>query len=451
MLIREITIHNLRLLRDVKIPFERDGQPRTWTVLIGRNGTGKTSILQAIALAAAGNAGAISLADAVRDQLPDMRRAGDVAIDATFGFGPIGQQRGERPLAPDGKRPEGLGVELRVPPGRDPLRAVSWYTPLRGDKPEGSGTEATDPLVAARARDLNHWFVIGYGMFRRADDAQPGQKPPDWPSINRLRPLFQPVPLIGPGFLDILPEELKGPYTAILQQIIKGSQGDDPVLPGIVDLERRGRGGVQSTYDLNERNRWVEQIGTRRVKLPASWFAHGHQSTIAWISDLVGHVLLEAGSYVEPREMEGIVLIDEIDLYLHPAWQVRFIRALQRTFPGLQFVATTHSPILLTGLRRDEVVILERDPEDGDVMWRHPDRDPRLLTGSELYEEFFEIRDLYPTDLARTLDAWRTLAMNPHRPAEAEAEIDRLEGIMKREGIAVRPRVPRAGGAEAAE
>ena len=129
MLLREITIQNLRLLRDVKIPFERDGQPRKWTVLIGRNGTGKTSILQAIALAAAGNAGAISLAEAVREQLPDMRRTGDVAIDATFGFGPIGQKYGERPLVPEGERPDRLDVELRVPPGRDPLRAVSWYAP----------------------------------------------------------------------------------------------------------------------------------------------------------------------------------------------------------------------------------------------------------------------------------------------------------------------------------
>lgn len=41
--------------------------------------------------------------------------------------------------------------------------------------------------------------------------------------------------------------------------------------------------------------------------------------------------------------------------------------------------------------------------------------------------------------------------MNPHREDEAEAEIDWLERILKREGIAIRPRVPRAGGAEAAE
>jgi hypothetical protein len=65
-----------------------------------------------------------------------------------------------------------------------------------------------------------------------------------------------------------------------------------------------------------------------------------------------------------------------------------------------------------------------RHPTTGNVQWRHPDRDPRLLTGSELYEESFEIHDLYPTDLARMVDEYRTLAMNPLRPSDSEAEAE---------------------------
>jgi hypothetical protein len=453
MRIREITIQNLRLLKDVHIPFERDGSPRLWTVFIGRNGTGKTSILQAIALAAAGNAGALSLAgDKVREQLPDLRTKQEAVIRAKFEFGELGQKYGEKPLLGATSSPTGVRVQLRVPPGRDPLRSVSWYTTSEGEgvAPEAPATEETDPLVKARTASLNHWFVAGYGMQRNVEDRKPGSVRPSWPSIDRLRPLFEPTSLVGPNFMDILPDDsLKREFAKTLKQIITGSTGG--MLPGITDIELRGAGGVTTGRDLWERNRILETIGADTLKLPATWLAHGHQSTFAWIADLVGQILLEAGSAVSPKDVEGLVLVDEIDLYLHPTWQVLFVRALREAFPKLQFIATTHSPILLTGLHREEVIMLDRDESTGNIHWRHPDRDPRLLTGSELYEEFFEIRDLYPTDLARKLDDYRSLAMNPKRLEEDEVTVTRLLKELRAEGIAVRDPIPREGGSEAAE
>ncbi len=451
MLLRNITIKNLRLLRDLTIPFEyregpKRGQPRQWTVFIGRNGTGKTSILQAIALAAAGNAGAIKLSDKVREQLPDVRSEGGATIEADFSFGEIGQKYGERPLA-GGQRPNRLNTEVSVPRGKhDPLSAMSWYS---GDlKPTTLPRNVdNDPLVNARENNFNHWFVIGYGMHRYATEPKPGTPPPAWPSIDRLRPLFDLQSLIGPNFLDVFQDEnIKIEFVRLLQQIV---QKNEHLLPGIVDVERRGQGGVKTSQDLMSRNRFVEAIGQTEQKFPATWLAHGHQSTLVWLSDLIGHVLLEAGQGVPPAIMEGIVLIDEIDLYLHPTWQVQFIEALRTTFPKMQFIATTHSPILLTGLRREEVLVLERDDETGDVHCRHPDRDPRLLTGSELYEEFFEIRKLYPTDLAEKLNEYRMLAMNPFRPAGKENRIDELRRALESEGIRVHPPVERE--VEAAE
>ncbi len=451
MLLRNITIRNLRLLRDLTISFEhkdgpKRGQPRQWTVFIGRNGTGKTSILQAIALAAAGNAGAIKLSDKVREQLPDVRSQGGATIEANFSFGAIGQKYGERPHA-GGQRPDRLTVEVSVPRGKhDPLSATSWYS--GGSKPTALPRSVdNDPLVKARENNMNHWFVIGYGMHRVAIESKPGSQPPAWPSIDRLRPLFDIAPLVGPNFMDVFQEEsLKKDLVRLLQQIV---QKNEHLLPGIVNVERRGQGGVKSGQELMEGNRFVELVGKKEQKFPATWLAHGHQSTLVWLSDLIGHILLEAGQNVEPSIMEGIVLIDEIDLYLHPTWQVQFIEALRTTFPKMQFIATTHSPILLTGLHREEVIILERDEDTGDVHWRHPDRDPRLLTGSELYEEFFEIRKLYPTDLAEKLNEYRMLAMNPFRPAGKENRIAELRQELESEGIPVRPPVERE--VEAAE
>lgn len=450
MQLRNVHIKNLRLLRDLEIPFEyknglKSGEPREWTVFIGRNGTGKTSILQAIALAAAGNAGAIKLSDKVREQLPDVRSKEKAKIRAEFSFGTIGREYGERPLKTLAK-PEGLEVEVTIPPGKyDPLSVSSWYSD-QNQPTSVSPNVANDPLVHARENNLNHWFVAGYGMHRYATEWSPASAGPQWPSVDRLRPLFETAPIIGPNFIEILADELKPLWAKLLQTIVKNPAA---LLPGIVEFELRGQGGVKFSADVMERNRFHEQIGRTKQKFPATWLAHGHQSTLVWLSDLIGHVLLEAKQGVKPSEMEGTVLIDEIDLYLHPTWQVHFIKALRDTFPNLQFIATTHSPILLTGLQREEVIILERDETSGDVCWRHPSRDPRLLTGTELYEEFFEINKLYPTDLAQVLNEYRMLAMNPFRPAGQEDRIRELRQKLEADGIQVLDPVEREN--EAAE
>jgi predicted ATP-binding protein involved in virulence len=59
------------------------------------------------------------------------------------------------------------------------------------------------------------------------------------------------------------------------------------------------------------------------------------------------------------RETPGIVIIDELDLHLHPKWQRRVIQDLKATFPSLQFIATTHSPQLVGEAKPDEVILLD--------------------------------------------------------------------------------------------
>ena len=67
-----------------------------------------------------------------------------------------------------------------------------------------------------------------------------------------------------------------------------------------------------------------------------------------------------------PLESEAIVLIDEVELHLHPEWQQRVLNNLQNTFPNTQFIVSTHSPQVLTTVRPDQIVHL-RASEDGVV------------------------------------------------------------------------------------
>src|SRR5690606_2430475 len=125
----------------------------------------------------------------------------------------------------------------------------------------------------------------------------------------------------------------------------------------------KGRGGVSQASSLIDRERFQLKIGRHNYKLPAVALSHGYQSTLAWIADLIGHVMWEADDAIEAADIEGLVLIDEIDLYLHPQWQAGLITALRRTFPKVQFVATTHSPVVLSSLQPEEIVVLGHNPE----------------------------------------------------------------------------------------
>jgi predicted ATP-binding protein involved in virulence len=60
------------------------------------------------------------------------------------------------------------------------------------------------------------------------------------------------------------------------------------------------------------------------------------------------------------RQTKGLVLVDEIDLHLHPEWQRQIVRSLVETFPNIQFVVTTHSPVVLTEVEPESVVDLDR-------------------------------------------------------------------------------------------
>ena len=67
---------------------------------------------------------------------------------------------------------------------------------------------------------------------------------------------------------------------------------------------------------------------------------------------------------LESREqITGIVLIDEIDLHLHPKWQWNVIDALQKTFSGVQFIIATHSPIVISASKQANLILLD-DSQD---------------------------------------------------------------------------------------
>ncbi len=104
-------------------------------------------------------------------------------------------------------------------------------------------------------------------------------------------------------------------------------------------------------------------IQKKKKVLSLNQLSHGEKMTIALVGDLARRLAIANPGLENPLEGFGVVMIDEVDLHLHPAWQRSVVSKLMKTFPNIQFILTTHSPLIISHLRQESIFILE----DGDV------------------------------------------------------------------------------------
>jgi hypothetical protein len=83
-------------------------------------------------------------------------------------------------------------------------------------------------------------------------------------------------------------------------------------------------------------------------QFPFTEIGVGYLSTLNWVLDLCGSWMTFAKD-LSVDEISGVVLLDELEQHLHPAWQREVVRALHQQFPNIQFIATTHSALCALG------------------------------------------------------------------------------------------------------
>ena len=97
------------------------------------------------------------------------------------------------------------------------------------------------------------------------------------------------------------------------------------------------------------------------VTLNVRWLSDGERGFLALVLDLARRLLLANPKLDDPlRDGKAVVLIDELDLHLHPNWQRTVVENLTKTFPNCQFIVTTHSPQLIGEVSPDNIILLER-------------------------------------------------------------------------------------------
>ncbi|HSK79959.1 MAG TPA: AAA family ATPase [Thermoanaerobaculia bacterium] len=391
MYIERLHARNIRLLAEQEFSFlNQDGSPRLWTAIVGENGVCKSTLLQAIALSAMGpKLGSALVQDAQR--LRNVNSSEAASIDATF----------------------------LPPPCGAPFVSSLRIEPARFDLTSGEDFSGADRLDAIRGRRETGWFVAGYGVGRFL--AEPGETVlPKDPVVDRVRGLFNlRHKMLGINFYSALRDQgLASRYCRILSSVLRA--GDSPgerLLPGFqsLDLEPLRRPGPSPMF---ETSRLRVSVDDRAIELPATWLSDGYQAMLSWVADLLGHAFLEDPE-ADPWGLQGIVLLDEIDLHLHPTWQRRIIPLLRRVFPKLQFIVNTHSPLVLAGFERDEIILLKM--QGGQVVQDPAEIEPGVLTASEILSNFFDVQRAGRPDLVRKERRYVELKALGH-PGERERE-----------------------------
>lgn len=109
------------------------------------------------------------------------------------------------------------------------------------------------------------------------------------------------------------------------------------------------------------------KLSSNKGEIYFEYLSAGYKSCVYLILGLIKEIEYRFGeSNIKAEDFDGVVLIDEIDLHLHPSWQAKLINAIKIIFPKAQFIVTTHSPSVLQVLTKEELIPLTQD-QDGNV------------------------------------------------------------------------------------
>jgi len=338
MRIDKLQLVNFRNFESVSFEFNPN-----FTVVIGENGTGKSSILQGLRLAASTFLLGIDEAERYHIQKEDVRR---IDVGKRFvpqkncSFQAFGELNGQkiawkRSLSRLGGRTdykdaaeltriaEQLNDKINVELKEDvDLPVISYFNTAR---------LWVDSYYTVKLKKKGSRLQDGYA--RCVDDRTDKNSPMEWlksASWKKLKHKSESV------LLD-----------AVLEAI-------DICIPNWTPTE-----WDEDTDDLG--GEYVQ--GDRKTSfIPLSYLSDGLKTMGSMVAEIAYRCVTLNPHHGRDavRKSRGVVLIDEIDMHLHPKWQRQVASDLKRAFPRIQFVATTHSPFIVQSLNSDELINLDQ-------------------------------------------------------------------------------------------
>lgn len=345
MYLKKIILRNIKCFSELELDFAPSGTPRHWTTILGQNGLGKSTLLQAIGVTLAGPGG-------IRELLP----IAEGWVRTGFPFGTIEAElfwtEGD---AQTPKWPKKTPYTARyavigetADPEKLPALLASQYAgvPIIVDWPGEAGTPKEREKISkdmSRLKQTGYaesklgWFACGYGPFRRLSG---GAQAAD-------RILYS------------------GRKSARFITLFREDAALTNATDWLIALYNTGRDGEESSQRTLEQIKKAFQeellpqpaellVNAQSALLQIDGFApvpfrdlsDGYRSMLAMAIDLLRWISLAFPNEDNLMNVTGVVLIDELDAHAHPSWQRQMGHWLRRKFPNLQFIVATHSPFL---------------------------------------------------------------------------------------------------------
>ncbi|MBE9141360.1 AAA family ATPase [Nodosilinea sp. LEGE 07088] len=431
MRIDRIEIRNFKKFSDCAL----DLHPQ-FTLLVGDNGTGKTSLLDALAIAAG-----VWLVNAPDTTLSNSKRnilTSEIHLEAIESDG-ITQFIEHKP------------VQIKAVGRLGDREGIEWTRQIKADGSRTSNAEAKialDLISELYRRDQAReklWFpIVAYYGAGRA-----------WLPSNKTDPKARQINGVSRrwhAFYDCLDERIR---IADLQTWFQKE--------ALASLQRQGQmrlsyevvkfailGGIPAAHNLwfdSDRSEIIIAIDNSPV--PFSNLSAGQKTMVALIADIAIKIVTQNAAFLSDangidsselplilQKTPGLILIDEIDVHLHPKWQRHVVEDLTHTFPAIQFVCTTHSPIVISEVPAECIRSLKAEaattPANAlgldanrvlDEVMNVPERNKAV---SETLHTVFQLIDDEDFEQAR-----QTITKLSEQVGELDPEITRARGLIK--------------------
>lgn len=247
--------------------------------------------------------------------------------------------------------------------------------------------------------------------------------------LNQFKDIFDNIKTLSKKeVIEIHPKEEIKKFIIELEQLIKNvnqleKEIYDPQLSSVrsaiksfmpdFDKLRIQRRPLRMLVDKKDSNKPIDILQ----------LSQGEKSLMALVGDIARRLAMMNPELKNPLEGRGVVLIDEIELHLHPGWQRSIIINLQKTFPNIQFIVTTHSPQVLSRVHKDDIFILK------DNKLYQPSSNPVGRDSTDILDEIMEVTKR-PEEIQKLSDSYFSL-INKNQFEEAQKIRDELLVLVK--------------------
>lgn len=317
MFLKEIELTNFKCHKNLYLNFEGIDKEsiRKTTFILGENGTGKSALLKAIALITAGSTALVDVLGNPNEWIKNNESFSE--IKSTL----VTQDGEERKLS------------FRITRGHH-LREII-----------NENSETLLLIDNAIANASRNYFVVAYGASRRLsrDENTFSTHRIRTPRSKNIQSLFNPdaalIQLTNWAMeMDYKSGRITTVKDALNQFLIEGVS--------FKHIDKKQAKLIFSTPDGD---------------VPLDQLSDGFQNVAAWVGDLMFNITNTFNDHKDPLKARGLLLIDEIDLHLHPKWQRRLYTFIQNKLPNFQIIATTHSPLTAQQAEEGELYALKRE------------------------------------------------------------------------------------------